>query len=54
MDLEADLSNLHKELDELERDLAKLDGVEEKTEQAAEAVFEVVDDIPAEEPKPEE
>ena len=54
VDLEAELSNLHKELDELERDLAKLDGVEEKTEQAAEAVFEVVDDIPAEEPKPED
>ena len=60
-DLETELDNLHKELDELENDLSKLDGTEtaaveeklEEVEQAVEAVFEVGDDTPAEEPKPQ-
>ena len=55
-DLDAELANLHKELDALENDLAKLDGLEEKAEDKAceikDAVFEVVDDF-VEDVKPE-
>ncbi|MBO4419550.1 MAG: hypothetical protein J5789_06990 [Oscillospiraceae bacterium] len=53
MDFEEELENLHKELDELGEDLAKLDGMEAETaeklenvEKAVDAVFEVVDDSP--------
>ena len=55
---EEELENLHKELDELEADLSKLDETEAQAEEkladvekAADAVFEVVDDTPAQEPK---
>ena len=54
---EEELENLHKELDELGENLAKLDEEAEKVEgeeKAVDAVFEVVDDIPVEEPKAEE
>ncbi len=67
VDLETELENLHKELDELGENLAKLDDAqteakaEEKladVEKAVDAVFEVVEDSPCccqcEEPKPEE
>lgn len=66
-DLETELENLHKELDELGENLAKLDNAEAEAkaeeklgevEKAVDAVFEVVEDSPCccqcEEPKPEE
>lgn len=52
---EDELAELHQELDELEKELEKLDGVEKPEDSPiAPPVIEVVDDTPAEEPKPEE
>ncbi len=50
-DLDKELENLHKELDQLEKNLSKMNGAEEKAEEVVEAVFEVVDDTPAEAPE---